>query len=272
MAPLPSAGEAPCILFDAAAAPRHAGAMLDLQLSGGVARLILSRPEARNAVPPDGWPAIAGCAEAAVARGARLIFLSGAGGSFCAGADLEAFPALRGDPAATADFRIAMRDTFDRVTALPVPVVALIEGACFGAGVALAMACDIRVAAPGSRFGITPAKLGISYPQEDVFRLVALVGRGQAARLLFGAGTIDAAEALRIGLVDLPAEEGVEAAAAELAEAITANDAGSVAALKRGIRLAAQGVAADPDQEARFDALIGSDAFAGRLARLRARR
>jgi enoyl-CoA hydratase/carnithine racemase len=242
--------------------------MLDLQLSGEIARLILSRPDVRNAVQPDAWATIAERAEEAVSLGARVILLSGAGGSFCAGADLDSFQAMHDDPAARARFRIVMRDSFERVSMLPVPVIAVIEGACFGAGVALAMACDIRIAAPDSRFGITPAKLGIAYPQEDIHRLVTLVGRGQAARLLYGASTVDGAEALRIGLADLLAAD-VASAAADFAGAILANSPDSIAALKRGVRLAADNVRADREQERVFDALIGSDAFAGRLAQRR---
>jgi enoyl-CoA hydratase/carnithine racemase len=153
-----------------------------------------------------------------------------------------------------------MRDALDALRALPIPTVARIDGPCYGAGVALAMACDLRIATAGSRFAITPAKIGISYPQEDVHRLVALVGPGQAARLLFTAETIDGAEALRIGLVELQdADES----------AILANDPQSLIMLKRAIALAAQGVRSDAGQDRGFDALIAGDASAARLEALR---
>lgn len=239
--------------------------MLDLQLSGGIARLTLDRPEARNAVPPKGWRPIAVLAEQAFADGARLVVLSGRGGAFCAGADLGEFAQLRGDPDALRGFREAMRDTFDRLAQLPIPIVASIDGACFGAGVALAMACDMRIAAPTARFGITPAKLGIAYPQGDVHRLMSLVGRGQAARLLFSAATVDAAEAHRIGLVDVVTEDGGGA----MCNAIIANSAASLAALKRGIALAAAGTDQDAEQDARFDALVAGEEMAARLEALR---
>ncbi|WP_165356546.1 enoyl-CoA hydratase/isomerase family protein [Sphingosinicella sp. BN140058] len=239
--------------------------MLDLQLSGGIARLTLDRPEARNAVPPEGWRPIAALAERALADGARLVVLAGRGGAFCAGADLSEFARLRGDPDALRGFREAMCETFDRLAQLPIPIVASIDGACFGAGVALAMACDMRIAAPSAKFGITPAKLGIAYPQGDIHRLVSLVGRGQAARLLFTAATIDAAEAHRIGLVDAVSEDGGGA----MFDAIIANSAASLAALKRGIVLAAGGIHRDVEQDAEFDALIASDEMAVRLRALR---
>src|SRR5690606_8347347 len=146
--------------------------------------------------------------------------------------------------------------------ALPVPTVAAIDGACYGAGVALAMACDLRLAAPDAPFAITPAKIGISYPQEDVHRLVALIGPGQAARLLFTGLSIDGAEAARIGLVDLAASA---AEREEAIAAILANGAESLATLKRALRLAAKGVRSDPAQDHQFDALLGGAELARRL-------
>lgn len=244
--------------------------MFNLTLDGPVARLSLDRPEARNAVPVRDWALLAHrCGEAA-RSGARLLVLSGSGQAFCAGADLEDFHAFAEDPKAAAGFRQLMRTGLDSVRDLPTVTVAAIEGPCYGAGVALAMACDLRIAGEGARFAITPAKFGISYPQEDVARLVALVGTGQASRLLLGAVTIDSAEAERIGLVELRAAD-IGAAVEALAEAVLANSGESVAVLKRGIRLAAQGSSRDEGQDRNFDSLFGSADFRERLAALRPR-
>jgi enoyl-CoA hydratase/carnithine racemase len=86
-----------------------------------------------------------------------------------------------------------------------------------GAGCALVMACDVRVATPAARFGVTPAKLGLVYPMADLARLVALVGPGQARRLLFSARLIDAGEALAIGLIEEVADSPDALVAAVLA-------------------------------------------------------
>jgi enoyl-CoA hydratase/carnithine racemase len=244
--------------------------MFDLALHGTSARLTLDRPEARNAIPLAGWIELRKRAAEAAERGARLLIVAGAGSAFCAGADLGDFPSMHGDREAAARFREAMRHGIEGLASLQIPTVAAIDGPCFGAGVALAMACDLRVAGPRARFAITPAKYGISYPQEDVARLVGLVGRGQAARLLLGAGTIDAAEAMRIGLVDLHAPAGLEPLLADLAATLTANSAASLAALKRGIALAAGGAASDAEQDRSFDALMVGDELAHRLRTLRA--
>jgi enoyl-CoA hydratase/carnithine racemase len=242
--------------------------MFEIILDGAVARLRLDRPEARNAIPVGGWAGLSDSCDEAARAGARLLVLSGSREAFCAGADLSDFQSLTDDPAAATAFRTAMRSGLDSLSGLPIATVAAIEGPCYGAGVALAMACDIRVAGPGARFAITPAKFGISYPQEDVGRLVALVGPGQASRLLIGAGAIDSAEAVRIGLVELAAPE-VGPAVDALASAILANSADSVAVLKRAIRLAVEGSTSDDGQDRRFDALFGSAGFRARLAALR---
>jgi enoyl-CoA hydratase/carnithine racemase len=247
---------------DNGVASRHEAAMFDLRLDDRVARLILSRPAARNAIPADQWRPLGAAARGAVAEGARVLILEGEGKAFCAGADLKDFRAMHGDLKAAAAFREAMRDGIEAIAALPVPTLAAIDGPCFGAGVALAMACDLRFAGPGASFAITPAKYGIAYPQEDVARLVGLFGQGQAARLLLGAVTISGEEALRLGLADL-ALSRLET----FVDALHGNSAASFATLKRGIALAARGVARDEGQDRRFDELVAGDELALALSR-----
>jgi enoyl-CoA hydratase/carnithine racemase len=238
--------------------------MFHLAHERDITRLTLSRPEARNAIPASGWDALEGALGEAEGSGARVLIVRGAGTAFCAGADLGDFPPMRDEEAARADFRTAMRSALERLAGLAIPTIAAIDGACFGAGVALAMACDIRVAGVGASFAITPAKFGISYPQEDVARLVALVGPGQASRLLLSAGSIDAAEAARIGLVELLGDSAHEEAET-LARAIAAGSATSHKVLKRGVALAAAGIARDERQDRDFDELLGSNEFTERL-------
>jgi enoyl-CoA hydratase/carnithine racemase len=240
--------------------------MIDLQIHGPVARLVLNRPQVRNALPIAGWEALARHVEAVERSGARALLLGGAAGAFCAGADLAEFELLRTDEPARLRFRSAMRRAVDALRDLPIATIAWVEGPCFGAGVALAMASDMRVASETARFAITPAKMGIGYPQQDVERLVSLVGPGWAARLLFTGGTIDAGEAERIGLVEaVAAPEEMEA----LVQSVLACDAASIAMLKRGIGKALRGIAEDEEQDRRFDSFFASDALAERLSRRR---
>jgi enoyl-CoA hydratase/carnithine racemase len=244
--------------------------MFDLAHDGDIARLTLNRPEARNAIPVVGWAELEERLGAAKGAGAKVLILRGTGTAFCAGADLDDFVAIRDDAGERTRFRTAMRSALERLAALPLATIAAIDGACFGAGVALAMACDIRLAGIGATFAITPAKFGISYPQEDVARLSALVGPGQAARLLLGAGSIDVAEAARIGLVEIIGESA-HAEAETLARALAAGSVPSQLTLKRGIALAARGVTRDDQQDKEFDDLLGSADFAERLAAARRR-
>jgi enoyl-CoA hydratase/carnithine racemase len=240
------------------------GAMFLLERNDDYARLTLNRPEARNAIPAAGWLELADAIGRVATSDARLLVVTGAGGAFCAGADLGDFPAMRGDEAVVSRFRADMRTALDALRGLAIPTLAVVEGACYGAGVALAIACDIRVAANVSEFAITPAKIGISYPQEDVHRLVALIGSGHAARMLFSAGKVYGGEAVEIGLADYHSRSE-----AEVIEAIVANDPESLRVLKRAIALAAEGVRSDPEMDARFDALLAGETAAQRLEALR---
>lgn len=240
--------------------------MFRLDTDAGIARLKLDRPEARNAIPASGWAELVANLAEAESSGARLLMLSGAGEAFCAGADLSDFDAMRVDEDARIRFRTEMRGALDRLRTLSIPTIAAVNGPCFGAGVALAMACDMRISGATARFAITPAKIGISYPQADIYRLVELVGPGQASRLLFTASGIDGAEAERIGLVERHAGEALDVEVKALAAAILSNHADSLTTLKRGIGIRARD---DDEQDRSFDALIGAEELTLRLAKLR---
>lgn len=232
--------------------------MIALALSDGVATLTLDRAAARNALATAHWRALADTVAQVPADARALVIASAVPGVFCAGADLRDLALLADDVPARAAFRQAMHAAVEAVAALPVPTLAAVTGGCFGAGVALALACDLIVAAPGARFAVPPARLGIGYPAGDVARLVARVGRGQAARLLFTAAPIDADEARRIGLAEVVGD------AAAVVAAIAGNDAGAARLLKRMV--------ADPGaagHDAAFEASFGSAAFREGTARYR---
>ncbi|WP_307832632.1 enoyl-CoA hydratase-related protein [Planomonospora sp. ID91781] len=171
-----------------------------------VATLVIDRPGKRNAMSADMWRALPGILEPlATDPAVRVLVLTGAGGTFCSGADISEIAELSEDGDDT-----GLTVTAERaLTRFPKPVIAMIEGFCVGGGCQLALACDLRLAAGGARFGITPAKLGIVYPLSSTRRLVEHVGPSAAKSLLYTADLIDAARALRIGLVDevLPAGE-----------------------------------------------------------------
>lgn len=182
---------------------------LRLEIEGAVAHLLIDRAQKKNAFTMAMWDALPGLLDAAAADPAvRLIVLRAAasGGTFCAGADIRELM----DHKDNAVWRSANQAAINRVqyslARTPLPTLAFIEGDCIGGGCGLALACDLRVATPAARFGITPAKLGLVYPLHDVKLLTDLVGPGQAKRMLFTGGLIDAGEALRIGLIEILAE------------------------------------------------------------------
>ncbi|MBY9061574.1 enoyl-CoA hydratase/isomerase family protein [Sphingomonas yunnanensis] len=232
--------------------------MIALKLLDHVAILSLERPDARNALPTGAWQALAASLRTIPTSARALLLRSAVPGVFCAGADLADLARLVDDVEARSVFRLALEDAVGVLAELPIPTVAQVEGGCFGAGVALALACDLIVASPGARFGIPPARLGIGYPVGDVARLARRVGRAQAARLLFTAGSIDSAEALRIGLVDNIGD------ASEVIDEIARNDATALRLLKH--------ILDDPLDESldqAFEDSFGNPRFAAGVARYR---
>jgi enoyl-CoA hydratase/carnithine racemase len=135
--------------------------------------------------------------------GVGALVLTGAGGTFCAGADIST---LQGSPDEAQSLAVRAEEA---LAAFPGPTLAAVKGHCVGGGAQLAAACDLRFAEEGALFGVTPAKLGIVYPSSATRRLVALVGPAAAKYLLFSGELIDTERALRTGLVDevLPAGE-----------------------------------------------------------------
>lgn len=168
------------------------------EVAEGVGTITIDRPAKRNAMSAEMWRALPGLLdELAADRSVRAVVLTGAGGNFCAGADISELSDIHRD-----DDSHLSTVAEQALAAFPKPTLAAIEGYCVGGGCQLAAACDLRFAAADSRFGITPAKLGIVYPAGATTRLVRLVGPSAAKYLLFSADLIGAGHALRIGLLD----------------------------------------------------------------------
>lgn len=227
---------------------------LRLERQGRVAHLVIDRSAKRNAITQAMWEQFPSLiAEAINDDAVRVVILRAAErGAFSAGADIAEFAAAALDPEWRARNQAAIARAQIELTLAPKPVIAKIEGDCVGGGCGLALACDLRVASADARFGITPAKLGLIYSLHDTKLLVDLVGPAQAKRILFTAGLIDAAEALRIGLVD-----SVGGSANDLAESIAANSPHSVQQSKAMIRRILNGQSHD---DAATSALF-ADAF-----------
>lgn len=163
----------------------------------GVATVVISNPAKRNAMTADMWRALPPLlGELAADSAVRALVLTGADGTFCAGADISS---LRQEPEAAQRVAVLAEEA---LAAFPKPTLAAVRGHCVGGGTQLAAACDLRFAEEGALFGVTPAKLGIVYAASSTGRLVSLVGPAAAKYLLFSGELIDTARALRTGLVD----------------------------------------------------------------------
>lgn len=161
---------------------------------GHVTRVVIDRPERRNALDAEALEALAAAAESASGDGTRVLVLAGAGGHFCAGADLGS---VDGPGYAT-----LLRRVLDLLTGAPYVALAAISGAALGAGLQLALACDLRHATPDARLGIPAARLGLMVDHETVRRLSALAGESTARAVLLAAEDLTGTEAHRIGLVN----------------------------------------------------------------------
>ncbi|MEO1648129.1 MAG: enoyl-CoA hydratase-related protein [Pseudomonadota bacterium] len=216
---------------------------LRLDVSGGVARLLIDRADKRNAFNLAMWEALPDLlAEALATPDVRALELTSADpdATFSAGADIGEMLAYRDDPQWLARKQAAINRAQFELTRAPIPTVAFVNGDCIGGGCGLAMACDLRVAAPDARFGVTPARLGLVYPLHDVKLLTDLVGPGHAKRLLYTGALIEAEEAQRIGLV-----ESVEASSAPTLDAILASSPYSQGAAKAFVRRVLDGQSED---------------------------
>jgi enoyl-CoA hydratase/carnithine racemase len=138
----------------------------------------------------------------------RCIVLQGSGGNFAAGADLAEFASKRATPARAAKYGKVMDRALRAIRDCEVPTIAAIEGACIGGGLQLAMVCDLRIGAAGSRYGAPLAKIGVVMPFPEIGYLVELVGHATALEILLEGRIFDAAEAKAKGVICRTVEEG----------------------------------------------------------------
>lgn len=210
---------------------------------GGIVTVAFTRPDKHNAISYAMWnalrrlmPVLAGddTVDVVVVRGTP-------GGPFSAGADIGEFTTLRADPDGARLYGEAVEAGEQALIGFPKPTVALIEGFAIGGGSQLALACDLRVCETRSRFGVTPAKLGIVYALGSTARLTEVVGPAWARWILMTGDLLDAGTALRIGLVHEVVETGAVAdrayaLAATLAERARVSLVGAKALVARVAR------------------------------------
>ena len=190
---------------------------------GSTAWLVLNRPERRNALNAEMWAAIPPLMKRLdEAPDVRVIVIRGAGAeAFAAGADISEFGESRNDAAAAARYERINGEAFAAIRSCSKPVIAMVQGFCIGGGLAIALACDLRVADGSALFALPPARLGLAYPLDGLRDLVATVGPSAAKQMIFTARRLKSEEALAIGLIDRVAADlaaEVSALCAEIAE------------------------------------------------------
>jgi enoyl-CoA hydratase/carnithine racemase len=208
---------------------------------GGVLTLTLNRPERRNAIDPALRDALAAALDAAATDAAvRGVVITGAGGAFCAGGDLARFEDLH-DARAYRHVSHRLTDLVESIERLEKPVVAAIDGVVTGAGLALALACDWRIGAPGARILLREGRLGLVPAHGGLTRLVKLLGLARAKEILLGGDDLDAGAALRAGLLSELAgdADALPAMAGARIDRMLARAPLSFAAAKRLLQMAA---------------------------------
>lgn len=224
-----------------------------------VVGVTLNAPERRNALTATMAAEVADALASAVAGGARAAVITGAGKGFCSGGDIAMMSTGlggtggRGGAPASRDGVLAYYRTVMTVAELPVPVVAAVNGAAVGAGLNLALACDVRYASEHAKFYASFLRIGLPPGMGASWLLQRAIGAGRAAEMIYSAEPVDATEAERIGLVNrvLPAADLVEASWA-LAAKIAAGPPAATRMTKQALRLASW---ADHETVLQFEAM-----------------
>lgn len=214
-----------------------------------VAVVTINRPAKKNCMTLAMWQRL-GEAFDGLGRddAVRVIILTGAGGSFCSGADISEFHLVRDTVEQATHYEHVVDFCSRAIEGSPKATIAAIEGFCVGGGFGLAQCCDFRVAREGASFGIPAARLGLVYNTIECRNLMALVGITKAKEILFTGDRFDAAEALSIGFAD----RVTDGAAVDAARAFAARMSGNAPLTIAGCKVVLGAIlrAADREEEA----------------------
>jgi enoyl-CoA hydratase len=205
---------------------------------GGIGWIIFNNPERHNAVSLEMWQAVETILNDYAKDGAvRVVVLTGAGGkSFVSGADISKFEDERAKEAAVQHYNATTDRIYAKLHDFEKPTIAMIRGYCIGGGMALATCCDMRIATPGSKFGIPAAKLGLGYDHKGIRRLMDVVGPSFAKEIFFTARQFDAEEARRMGFVNrVVADPELENYVKNYGDTIAGNAPLTIAAAKHAV-------------------------------------
>lgn len=220
------------------------------RLDGGVLTLTMNRPEARNAMSRPMMMAMQQLiTESELNPAVRCIVLTGSGKAFCAGGDVKGMAAARdaGEPAPTTDEAIHLqrhnqRETAGRLFKMPKPTIAVLPGPAAGAGLSLALACDLRIMSSAAFMTTAFAKVGFAGDYGGSYFLTQLVGAAKARELYLLSDRVGADEALRLGLCNWVAEpDALAAKASEIAQRLANGPAVAYRYMKENLNRAMAG-------------------------------
>ena len=225
---------------------------LQAWVEDGVAVLTMNRPERRNAMSGEMMSGMTiALREAEASNDVRCVVLTGAGGAFCAGGDVKGMnernkPASGGAPTtldeAIARQRLAQRATAGKLYEMPKPTIASLPGAAAGAGLSLALACDLRIASENALLVTAFAKVGFSGDYGGTFFMTQLIGSAKARELYYLSDRVDAKEAERLGLVNQVVTEGaLEEKTLELARRLASGPSVAYRYMKENLNRAVGG-------------------------------
>jgi enoyl-CoA hydratase len=236
-----------------------------LSMDGPLASLTLERPEKKNALIRADWRALPELlAQITQNSAVRVLLLRGSGRTFSAGADIAELQANMRDGEWLQGNHADVQQAQQALYRFTLPSVAVLQGAVFGGGLGLALACDFRLAQNDASFALTPAKLGLQYSLADTRRLCDVVGPARARELLFCAEPWSAYQALTFGLLhEVHAPNTLQARVASLCEQLAKNSPSAIAAIKQTLLDIADGQGSEtPESRARFAAAFQSADFA----------
>lgn len=216
--------------------------MIRLEIAGAVARIVLDRPQKRNALSSQLLTELRTRLEDVAASDVRVVQLIGEGPVFCAGADTVEFADTPPELVRRRWTRLGQQ-VFRAVAELPQTTVAVLAGSAFGGGLELAMHCDLRVAADNVVLGLPEATLGTTPGWSGLGKISEIAGLAAARKLALTGRPIGAAEALRLGIVDVVAAD-VHSAADSLVRDVLDTAPGAQSILKRALASSAPADAA----------------------------
>ncbi|OIV36543.1 enoyl-CoA hydratase [Mangrovactinospora gilvigrisea] len=234
------------------------------EVDGSVAAVTIDRPDAHNALDGVTKVALREAVEAAASDDSvRAVLLTGTGRAFCTGQDLKEHSSLL-DESTGDDLWRTLEEHYEPIArallTMPKPVVAAVNGVAAGAGASFAFACDLRVAAESARFATSFAAAGLAPDSGMSWTLQRLVGAGRAKELLMRGRAVDAAEALRIGLVtEVVPDDAVLTRAAAVARELAEGPTRSFAAVKDAVlRAGSSGLEDALATEGRWQRTLGA--------------